>query len=167
MVEVFQIDKPTFKFWRKNIIFALKLIPFTILLLYLSFIASHIVFNIWEFIGLQVFFFFVTLIKAREPYLYKIILEDNYFTMFYYIYRIPFRTRIKYTRCIATEHTHTTDYIIIQRRYTLRLSYVDIDINKGWSKEQLDEIIGILKEHGVKFTRVSIPLIANKRNLKK
>lgn len=174
MVKVFQIDKPTFKFWRKVIISTFKSVSCSALLVCLFLLCTfgteintYIASYMRRMIELFLIVFFGALIYTRVHYLYKIIFEDNSFTMFYYIYGIPFRKKMTYKRCAATEHTHTADYIIINNKYSLGLSYVDINVNKGWSREQLDEIIGILQEHGVVITRQTLPFISNKRNRKK
>lgn len=174
MVKVFQIDKPTFKFWRKVIISAFKSVSASALLVCLFFLCTfgteintYIASYMRRMIELFLIVFFETLIYTRVPYLYKIIFEDNSFTMFYYNYGIPFRKKMTYRRCAVIEYTHTTDYIIIGRKYAMAFSYVDIDINQGWSREQLDEIIGILQEHGVVITRQSLPYISTKRKRKK
>lgn len=172
MVEVFQIDKPSLKFWRTSILVVIGSILIGIFTLFLFVIfdiptGEYIVNNKMKAALSLVLLLSSSLMSCNDPYLYKIILEDNSFTLFYYYYRIPFRKKITYKRCAAIEHTHTADYIIINNKYSLGLSSVDINVNKGWSREQLDEIIGILKEHGVVITRKSVPFISNKRNRKK
>ena len=172
MVKVFQIDKPSLKFWRTSILFVIGSILMGIFTLFLFVIfdtptGEYIVNNKMKAALSLLLLLSSSLMSYNDPYLYKIILEYNSFTMFYYIYGIPFRKKMTYKRCAVIEYTHTTDYIIIGRKYAMAFSYVDIDINKGWSREQLDEIIGILKEHGVVITRQSVPFISNKRNLKK
>lgn len=172
MVEVFQIDKPSLKFWRTSILVVICCIIIGIFILFLFVIfdtptGEYIVNNKMKAALSLVLLLSSSLMSCNDPYLYKIILEDNSFTMLYYIYGIPFRKKITYKRCAAIKHTHTADYIIINNKYSLGLSYVDINVNKGWSREQLDEIIGILKEHGVVITRKSVPFISTKRKRKK